>query len=120
MRMIEIDYEAQPPIDGYGPGGFRVDGIWHDGGLILTADGPRPLTGPPTPESLAAVLGAAGSLDVLLIGQGADIAPLDRALRAALDDAGIGHEIMSTPSACRTYNVLLTENRRVGAVLVPV
>ena len=38
MRMIEIDYEAQPPIDGYGPGGFRVDGTWHDGGLIMLAD----------------------------------------------------------------------------------
>ena len=42
-------------------------------------------------------------------------APLDPALRAALEAAGIGVEIMSTPSACRTYNVLLGEGRRVAA-----
>ena len=41
-------------------------------------------------------------------------------LREALEAAEIGYEIMSTPSACRTYNVRLTENRRVGAALVPV
>ena len=39
MRMIEIDYEAQPPIDGYGPGGFRVAGDWHEGGLLLLPSG---------------------------------------------------------------------------------
>ena len=120
MRMIEIDYDAQPPIDGYGPGGFRVDGTWLEGGLIMMAGGPQPLDGAPSVGSLAAVMAAADTLDVLLIGQGADIAPLDRTLKAALEHAGIGFEIMSTPSACRTYNVLLTENRRVAAALVPV
>jgi len=55
---------------------------------------------------------------VLLIGKGADIAPLTRETRAALEAAGLGFEVMSTPSACRTYNVLLTEGRRVAAALV--
>jgi uncharacterized protein len=120
MRMIEIDYDAQPPIDGYAPGGFRVAGQWHAGGLIIMADGPRPLPGAPGLETLAAVLDAADDLDLVVIGQGADIAPIPRDLRQALEAAEIGIEIMSTPSACRTYNVLLTEDRRVAAVLVPV
>lgn len=51
---------------------------------------------------------------------GAEIAPLDRDLRAALEAAGIGVEIMATPPACRTYNVLLAEGRRIGAALLPV
>jgi len=47
--------------------------------------------------------------------------PFDRqAMRAALEAAGLGVEIMSTPSACRTYNVLLAEDRRAAAVLVAV
>ena len=120
MRMIEIDYEAQPPIDGYGPDGFRVAGEWHDGALILLADGPHAMAGAPTVQTCAAVLEAADDLDLVIIGQGADIAPIPRDLRQALEAAGIGIEIMATPSACRTYNVLLTEDRRVGAVLVPV
>ena len=43
---------------------------------------------------------------------------IDRNLRACLDTAQIGLEVMSTPSACRTYNVLLTEGRRVAACLL--
>ncbi|MFV0474280.1 MAG: MTH938/NDUFAF3 family protein, partial [Pikeienuella sp.] len=58
--------------------------------------------------------------DVLLIGMGEDIAPLDRAARAALEAAGLGAEIMPTGSACRTYNVLLSEGRRVAAALIAV
>ena len=120
MRMIEIDYEAQPPIDGYGPGGFRVAGKWHDGALILLAEGSFGMSGPLDVETLAPVLQNADALDVVLIGQGSDIAPLPRHLRLALEEAGLGYAIMSTPSACRTYNVLLTEDRRVAAVLLPV
>lgn len=120
MRMIEIDYEAQPPIDGYGPGGFRVAGEWHAGPLILTADGGQRFATPVTTEALAPVLSAADSLDLVIIGQGDEIAPIPGDARRALEAAGIGVEIMATPSACRTYNVLLTEDRRVAVVLVPV
>ena len=120
MRMIEIDYEAQPPIDSYGPGGFRIAGDWHDGGLIMMADGAVTLHGGMTSEGLAEALARASDIDVLLIGMGADIAPIPKDLRSALDTAGIGFEVMSTPSACRTYNVLLTEDRRVAAALLPV
>jgi uncharacterized protein len=40
--------------------------------------------------------------------------------RARLEAAGSGVELMATPSACRTYNVLLAEGRRVAAALMPV
>ena len=42
------------------------------------------------------------------------------AFRKALEDAGIGVEVMKTDSACRTYNVLVSEGRRVAAALLPV
>ena len=118
MRMTEIRMEGQRPVDAYGPGGFRVDGDWHEGSLILLPSGIRPLDGAPSVASLGAVLAAAEELDILLVGTGPEIAPLPRALRQALDAAEIGFEVMSTPSACRTYNVLLTEHRRVAAALV--
>ena len=117
MRMIEIDYEAQPPIDGYGPGGFRIAGEWLDGSLIILPELLEPFEGEIGLDALAPILAASAAIDVLLIGMGPDIAPLAPPARQALDAAGIGYEIMSTPSACRTYNVLLTEDRRIGAIL---
>ena len=39
--------------------------------------------------------------------------------RAALKGAGMALEVVDTGSACRIYNVLLAEGRRVAAALVP-
>lgn len=118
MRMTEIEYEGQPPVDSYAPGGFRVAGTWHDGSLILHPGGVEGFEGVLDEAGLAPVMAMAGEIDLVIIGQGAEIAPLPPGLRATLEAAGLGVEIMSTPSACRTYNVLLTEARRVAVVLV--
>ncbi len=118
MRMNEILLGDRLPIDSYGPGGFRIDGAWHDGSLVLTPAGRAAFSAPVDRASLVPVLAEAEAIDVVLIGQGAEIAPLPAGLRAAFEDAQIGVEIMSTASACRTYNVLLAEDRRVAAVLV--
>jgi uncharacterized protein len=37
-----------------------------------------------------------------------------------MQDASLGVEPMPTPAACRTFNVLLSEGRRVGLALQPV
>ena len=42
------------------------------------------------------------------------------ALRASLEGAGLGVEVMNSPAACRTYNVLLSEGRRVALAVLPV
>ena len=68
----------------------------------------------------SAILAVADQIDVLFVGMGAEISPLDPAFRAVLEEAGIGVEIMASPPACRTYNVLLSEGRRVGLALLPV
>ena len=63
------------------------------------------------------------SFDVLLVGVGAGLGPLPEgfaAMRGALEAEGAGVEVMATPSACRTYNVLLAEGRRVAAALMPI
>jgi uncharacterized protein len=71
-------------------------------------------------EDVAALTSAAGEVDVLFIGTGAEIAHVPAGLRAALEAAGLGVEAMASPAACRTYNVLLAEGRRVGVALLPV
>ena len=56
--------------------------------------------------------------DVLLLGTGATQRFSHPRLYRALTDAGIGVEFMTTPAACRTYNILVAENRKVVAAIL--
>jgi uncharacterized protein len=117
MRTTEVDFEGRLPVDSYGAGGFRVAGAVHRGPLGLVPAGVVDWAGLP---DLAPFLERVESFDVLLIGTGAALAVLSGEARAKLEAAGAGAEVMATPSACRTYNVLLAEGRRVAAALMPI
>lgn len=117
MRLNEVVYTDAQPIEGYGPGFFRIAGEKHAAPLVTWAEGTHPWGGFGDTDTL---LAQAGHVDVLFIGTGDEIAPLPQPLRAALEAAGIGVESMHSPAACRTYNVLLSEGRRVALALMPV
>ena len=57
--------------------------------------------------------------ELLVLGCGARAVFVPPDKRAALKAAGLGLEVVDTGSACRIYNVLLAEGRRVAAVLIP-
>ena len=107
-------------IERYGKGRFRVSGVEHQGSVLVFPD--RTLAWACTSftdvdlASLDAVL-SHGALDVLLLGCGGRMAMPAPALNAALRAKGIALEPMDTGAACRTYNVLATEERRVAAAL---
>ena len=118
MRMAEIGYEGPPPIDSYGGGGFRIAGGFHEGDLLMFGPEPQSWTpGDLGEDAFRPLIDAASGVDILLVGMGAEIAALPIAARKALEDAGIGVEVMATSAACRTYNVLLAEDRRVAVAL---
>ena len=117
MRLNEIRYTDSKPVDGYGPGFFRIAGAVVHGPVLVLPTGVAAWGGY---DDLAALIAAAGGLDVLFVGTGAEIAHIPVVFRGALEAAGIGVESMSSPAACRTYNVLLSEGRRVGLALIPV
>ena len=117
MKITETDYEAAKPIDSYGDGFFRVDGKVHEGPMLILPDAVHKWGGY---DDTAAILANADKIDVLFVGTGAEIAHVPASLRDVLEAAGIGVEQMGTPAACRTYNVLLSEGRRIGAALLPV
>ena len=117
MQLSEITFTTATPIDGYGPGFFRVGGQVIRGAALVAETGARGWGGYDDAETLLAV---AGEVDVIFVGTGARIAPIPPALRGTLEEAGLGVEIMATDAACRTYNVLLSEGRRVAAALIPV
>jgi uncharacterized protein len=70
--------------------------------------------------SLEAIVESASALDILIVGCGPRFLPPPPDLRRALAKAGLVLEWMDTGAACRTFNVLLTENRAVAAALVAV
>lgn len=57
--------------------------------------------------------------EILILGTGEQQVFPPPALFVPLMKEGIGYEVMNTAAACRTYNVLLSENRRVLAALIP-
>ena len=117
MRLTEISYGDAKPIDGYGPGFFRVGGHLLRGACLITPWDAGPWGGF---ADSAAPLSLVGKIDVLFVGMGAEIAHVPPDFRTALEEAGIGVEVMNSPAACRTYNVLLSEGRRIAAALLPI
>ena len=117
MRLTEITYGSALAIEGYGPGFFRIGPHVLQGACLVTPWGAGPWGGL---ADAAAVLALIGRIDVLFVGTGAEIAPVPRDFRSTVEATGIGVEVMNSPAACRTYNVLLGEGRRLAAALLPV
>jgi uncharacterized protein len=111
-------------IDDYGRGGFRFADMSHKGSILALPSGVRAV-----PLSSAAeideamidrALSESGGLDVFVVGTGQELLPIANALRVRLRAAGVGCETMATGAAVRTYNMLIDESRRVGALLIAV
>lgn len=112
-----------PVVQGFAGGGFSVDGGIYRA-LLLT---PRSAMEWPNPPSLAAlsVDGLASILDpeprpeFLLLGSGANFAFPPNSVRAALEDRGIGLEVMDSRAAARAWGMLRGEERWIVAALMP-
>lgn len=117
MRLNEVTYTQAKPIDGYGPGFFRIGGEVFEGAVTVFPDGVNAWGGY---DDTTALLKRAADVDVIFVGTGAEVAHVPPAFREVLEEAGVGVEAMASPAACRTYNVLLSEGRRVALALIPV
>lgn len=108
-------------VTGAGPGWLRVGGVDYRESLLLT---PETLVGGWAPGGFAGLSErdfaplVELAPEVVVFGSGAKLAFPRPALLRALTDAGIGVEVMDTPAACRTYNILAGEGRRVAAALL--
>ena len=113
-------------IQSYGPGLFRVSGeSYEQTGIIVFPDRVEvwDLKGNVedlTEADLSMLMEAADEIDVALLGCGATMQFVSPAFRKGLSGKGLSIEPMDTGAACRTYNVLLAEGRRVAAALIPV
>jgi uncharacterized protein len=106
---------------GYGNGYVAVNGARHSASLVvsgerLITDWPAASLDALTADHLAAIVEL--KPEIVLLGSGPTFRFPEPALLAPLYKAGIGVEVMDTPAACRTYNILLGEGRNVIAALI--
>ncbi|MFI4956717.1 MAG: Mth938-like domain-containing protein [Gammaproteobacteria bacterium] len=98
-----------------------VNETHYDHSIIITVE-PALLNWPITAiEQLTAELLAPlmqGHPDLILLGTGAKSSPLPHALLALCWEKRIGLEVMTTPAAARTYNLLANEGRRVAIGII--
>ncbi len=107
-------------ISAWEPDAVRVGKEWYRDHLILSSQHILSDWTVTSPDILQANdLSAAIELgpEIILLGTGNHLALPDIDLMAELAGQGIGLEIMDTPAACRTYNVLIHESRNVVAAL---
>jgi uncharacterized protein len=124
MEVKPVAPAGRQLIQAYREGGFTVAGVQHRGSVLVLPD--RTLAWPVrefaaiTIESIEPITDAKALVELLVVGCGQRFALLPPALRDVLRACGIAVEAMATPAACRTYNVLLAEDRRVAAALIAV
>ncbi len=108
-------------VDSYGRNGFHISGVAYEGAILVTAEATIAWRvaslDDVTPDSLSVLFDR--GIEILLLGCGARMVPVPGALRAALKAQGMVIDAMDTGAACRTYNILLAEERRVAAALLP-
>jgi uncharacterized protein len=110
-------------ITAYGPGFIEVNAQRIEHALLLMPEQPIAAWAPASFEDLVAAhfdAVLAAEPEVVLLGTGARQRFAHPRLTAALIARRIGVESMDTGAACRTYNILMTEGRKVMAALLPV
>ena len=123
-RLYDVFLPGRYPFDAYGNGGFRFADMSHRGSVLALPSGikawPVVSVTELTEAALDPIFAEGDALELLLLGTGADIAAIPAAFRTRFREAGIGLDVMQTGAAARTYNILLAENRKVGAALIAV
>ncbi len=108
-------------VTGQGKGWVRVGTVEQRASFVLTSDAVVEGFAPGgfdalTEADFAALL--AHGPEIVLLGTGATLRFPHPRLTRALAEAGVGLEVMDTPAACRTFNILAAEGRKVVAALL--
>jgi len=120
-----VKLHASPPravntITGYGEGYVMINGERRESSVIVLAERLVPWNASAfdrlTTEHFAFLAGV--DAEIILLGTGPRQRFPHPRLTAPLAKAGIGIEVMDLQAACRTYNILIAEERKVAAALL--
>ena len=125
MDITPLVPKGRQLINSYGDGGFRITGTRYEGSVWVLPEETiawpaRQLSDLDLDSFSDLIAKAAHHTGLLIIGTGKQMLPLPKALRDKCREAGLAVEPMDTGAACRTYNVLLVEERSVAAALIAV
>ena len=121
MKLHLDPATARNAITGYGDGYVMVNRQRFERSLVVLPDRIL-LDWPPkrfddlAPEHLAELAGL--DREIILLGTGAQLRFPRPEIIQPLMRSGVGVEVMDMQAACRTYNILLAEDRRVAAALL--
>lgn len=120
---IELDeiVSDKNRIDAYSSEGLTINTVLYEGTLIVTpdeiiTDWPPRSADDLAPQHMERLIDT--EPEVLLLGTGARLCFPSNRILEPLMKAGIGYEIMDTGAACRAYNFMMGEGRRVVAALI--
>ncbi len=121
MKFTQETTDGALTFGDYGNGQLKVNGQTHNTGLIIFPDHlhqPWPVTSVEslTIDQLQPLLDR--KPDVALLGSGATQQFPSTRLRRELAQLGLQLDVMDTGAACRTYNLLVSEGRHVGAAII--
>jgi uncharacterized protein len=120
MKLHLADSKNRYAVTGYGVGYLAVNTIRYELPLVITPD-QAPETWPVLEfdalDAAAMVALLEKHPEIIVLGTGATQRFAAPAVLRPLIEAGIGLETMNTPAACRTYNILMGEGRRVVAAM---
>ena len=124
MDVTPLVREGQQIIQSYADGVFRVSGRSYDRPILVSPDKTTQWSVESdfdalTFESFQSLTDKSDDIDVLLLGVGGKMHFLSPDLKNRLSAEGLPVDVMDTGAACRTYNVLMAEGRRVVAALLP-
>lgn len=121
MKFSVVDQSNGYTIQGYTDNSVTVNGTVFSKSLVVMAERVIPDWRPDSFQALHETDFAAFidlRPDLVVLGTGQQQRFPDPQLYRALIEAGIGIEVMTTPAACRTYNILTSEGRRVISALL--
>lgn len=120
MKLHLADSKNRYAITGYGAGYLAVNTVRYEQPLVITpeqAPEPWPVLHFDTLDAAALAALLEKHPEIIVLGTGATQRFAAPAVLRPLIEAGIGLETMNTPAACRTYNILMGEGRRVVAAM---
>ena len=121
MKLHLANAPHQQLITGYGPGYVAVNQVRYETNLIVL---PQRVVESWEVAGFEALTEAHFEFllslepEIVLLGTGAALRFPHPRLLQPLAAANVGIEVMGTPAACRTYNILLAEGRQVVAALL--
>ncbi len=125
MDVTPLIGEGQQIVQSYAGGQFRISSVNYEGAIFLWPDKVIDWNGAPEKFSsfmidhFQPLIDIANEIDVLLLGTGDKMEYVSPQLRQALSHNKLPVDVMDTGAACRTYNVLMAEGRRVVCALMP-